>query len=113
MPEISDDPREHSFCTRCHFSEGLKAGHESFVHDMGLAERRGYEEGFKVGQSELHLKRAIRIAMQKAEKEILRKIRFQAEKLNTIELKEKAPLCWTKLQQFIGFIEALKKKEKE
>jgi hypothetical protein len=44
-------------------------------------------------------------------KMIIDRVLYQAEKLNTLELKEKAPMCWTKLQQFIEFLEVIKNKE--
>jgi hypothetical protein len=41
--------------------------------------------------------------------DVIINVRYQAEKLNTTELKDKAPMCWTKLQQFLQYLDNIKR----
>ena len=97
------------------------------IPEAELAVQSIYDEGFEAGRIAEHkdvLERALNFSLpeikekleqiqEQARKETLEEVRFQAEKLNTLELKEKAPICWTKLQQFIGVLETMKKEKSE
>jgi chromosome segregation ATPase len=64
------------------------------------------DDKFKLGEQNIGLIFDIGKLSAKL-KEIKLQYNFQIQKLNTIELQQEAPLCWTKLQQFMEVMDKI------